>query len=836
MDALQIFRSPIRLGSREWDTGDSSGAQFLQFELPQAFVSNPTFHQLMLRTYVFYKPDIKVTLQINATPQHMGLLRLWYDPFTQYSATHQPPNFYNGKPDVKTANVFTTSGQPHQDVQASDSSPADLHIRFEHPQTCLTTNSVDPISNMGRIGVMVINPLESAPTSSTSVTVQMWIQFVGCDVAVPIWDHTPVIPALQQSDDVVINMDSGDTDISAPTGSYVVPPAADVPSDSYGPPPSANQPRAWWEKGLGILAGIGGTIWNGVTGNWGGAMRSGIDTVKEIGNLFMDKPSDPMRSVNNMIFPIPPLAHTQGVGGYVRLDAAPIGGYTEIDFSSSDPIEHKLASLMKIPMMIYRFDWPATAAPGTQLMRIPVTPSVCGYDDYEGMFRYSDGTLSGDAKAKYRLRYPTYLSKFSSFFRFWSGSIQYKFQFITTSLHTGKVICTFIPNNYTDPTTQTLPQQTCAQTVEFDVRGQQNFTFSPSWQSSMARKMWYDWTSVSAEADDRAILGWIEIRVTGRLTTTNSIPGTVHCNVWASAGDDFFCETLMHDPFSFPAGYPVMTTIPPPVSFKSEDEDDFVAIQQAGDEAPSYSIAPGTEKSNNMKKMFPSQMTNQAVGDVRDLCRRANYMGIFPVVLKPVTPTGLFRGEITWLNNPVYTDGASNYENILPLAEMIPPNPSQNMMANVATSFVFYSGAIDWTFIPYTAKAAIHLKATYYPLRQDDLDAKNSYVKTGNGSFGSLPAHMTIVSQQGALQVTTPFTSNYQQLAIQTTALYDSEVYTSGDLFLELTTCDTTGLTPGEVEGTFVAYIEVYKAFGDDARFSWAVAPGLEYSFLEPLP
>ncbi len=839
MDPHQIFKSPVRLASYQWTTGDAVGTQFLRYRLPEAFLLNNTFHELLLRTYVFYKPNIKITIQVNATPQHMGLLRLWYDPFNQYKAVPSPAPVYSGRPAQKNPNVWTTSGQPHADLQACDSSPVDLPIPYEHPQICLTTNSIDPITNMGTFGVMIINALECPPTSTSSVTVQMWMSFDDVELAVPIWNHTPTIPAIQQSGgDVVITMDPTDTDIPSENGAFV---DAQDPGGSYGPPAQSKPDRAWWEKGLSLLGGIGGTIWNGITGNWGGAVRSGIDAAKSLGDLLMDKPSDPLRAVNNMVFPLPPLAHTQGVGGHVRLDAAPMGGYTNIDFSSRDPMEMKMKEIMSVPMMALRFDWSDSQAPGITLRRFPVTPSLCNYDIVSGPFENDDGSPN-PTPGSYIQRTPTYLSKVSSLFRFWSGSIKYHFQFITTSLHTGKVMVTFIPNNYSSPETQTLQQQSCAQSAVFDVAGQKNFDFSPKWVSAEPRKSWYDWSTVDYSLlDDRTIYGWIEIKVVGQLTVTNAIPNTVHCNVYISAGDDFFCEELFHNPFSFPVGYPVRTTyVPPPPG-------PIPAIQQS-DDNPKYLANDASQPLNNMRSTKPSQMTNQAIGDIRDACRRANYLGIFRIPMTQTLTgttagTGMWRGVLQFRTDPVTTDAASNIQAQAPLGVTVgldvgKPNPQQNLMSYISDMFVFWSGGIDFTFIPYTGgSTGVHLKAYNYPVYIDDID-RLAVVKDGFGLFGSLAAHKTILGQQRALQVTSPFTTNYNQCALlsDVAAEYQEEVYTSGVVTLEATCSTNEGFV--EIEGGTHPYllVEVYKTLGDDGRFSWLVAPGEEWTFRSASP
>jgi hypothetical protein len=213
------------------------------------------------------------------------------------------------------------------------------------------------------------------------------------------------------------------------------------------------------------------------------------------------------------------------------------------------------------------------------------------------------------------------------------------------------------------------------------------------------------------------------------------------------------------------------------------------------------------------------------------------------VEMKPLLTTtneqsGLWRGTLTFFNNPVYTGAASNVENSAPLGGLVAPglvepNPQQNILSYVSDLFVFYSGGVDFTFIPYTTgQTGLHVKATYYPGLSDDID-RVPLQQISNGSYGSLASHMTVSGQQRALQVTAPFTSNYNQLALLTDfgTVYDEEVYTSGVVLLEITASSTEGMLPSPSPTTNpLVLVEVYKTLADDGRFSWLTAPGREWT------
>jgi len=835
MDPREIFFSPIRLGSYEWTTATAAGTQFFQYLVPEIFIDQATFHKSLLEMYVFFKPTVKLTLEINATPQHMGLLCFWYDPFNQFADTATVPPTYNGKPTPKMPNIFTTSMQPHVYIQAADSNKVDLTIPFEHPQTCLTTNSADPITNMGKINTMIVSPLEAPASSSSSVTVQLWLQFESCELSFPEYPHTAQIPTLlceaQSGEEFVEGTQNGD--IVTPmgedmtSGSYLKIGGAE---GSYGPPKQSSS-GSWWSRGISVLGGMAGTAFNAITGNWGGAITSGIKTLIDFGGFFMDKPTQVLRAVNNMLYAIPALGHVKGVDGSVRLDACQVGGYLPVGISTNDPMEQKFHNLMRIPSMFYKFDWADTQAPGTVLMTIPVTPGVCNYETIADTAYYADGT---PGNGTYIRKDPTFLSQFSSFFRFYSGTMKYGFKFVTTGLHTGKVAVTFIPNNYSNRGTETFSQATCATTEIFDVAGERDFSFTPPWMSALPRKTWYDWSVIPyGDVDDRTILGWVTVRVAARLTTTNAIPGTVHCFVFISAADDFFCESLMRQPFQTVAGNRVLTSSDAPTTLECEP--------QAGEEAE-HTIDPGSGRVADDASVQPTFMTNVQVGDVRDACRRANLLGIFPIQLyEPISnpgqsTEGLYGGSLTFHSNPVWTGAACNTAGI---PSLVPVNPDQDMMAAVMSSFVFYSGGINFTFIPYTSNNNIVLQAAYYPLQTDDIDRLPITLQTPFLQT-SLASHLTLCGQQRALQVSCPYTSNYQQLAIQSNNTYQDEVYTSGQVTLSVSATDVAGLPryPNPDTGTPTVYVAVYRTFGDDGRVSWPVAPASTWTCtnITPIP
>jgi hypothetical protein len=817
IDNKRMLMSEIRYDSFQWSTSQAAGTNFLVKNLPDIFAQVASFHRTALRTYCFYRPTLTLRLQVNATPQHMGLLRLWWDPMSQYALTSSdfsargnlaPPANAIGQISPKDPNIFATSGQPCVELQASNSSPVTLTIPFEHLLDCLTTNSADVVDFMGRLSVQIVSPLDCPSTSSQAVTVQLWGS-LQCDLHVPIWEHDPIIP-------------SGFT--------YLEPQADD----------GAGTGSNWWSSALSLGKGVAGTIWNATTGNWNGALKTGLGTFNEAAGLFMDKPNDPLRATHNMVHPFPPLAHCQGVGGGVRLDATPEGGYTETNFTTTSPAELSLYHIARQPMMFRTIHWSASQAPGTRIERIPVTPMLGNWSNVD-TYLSSSTNCAQAANATSVIGFNhTYLSYVSSLFQYWSGSITFKFKFVTTQFHTGRVLVTYIPNNMPEDTTLSLSELTSANSKTFDVAGDKEFTFTAPYYSPMARKSVYPWAETSdSQIDDRFISGWLEMRVIGSLTTTNAVPETVPVFVYISAGPDFFLEGVKRGPFWTPDGdqiispyIPLSTPGPFSLEAQADDEDELV---------------------NNTSTVQPRQLTNSKIRVVQDVGRRLVPLHTPAVKMEPKNVQ--FFDPLTPDTKYIVNSGFFGYvsydvnPSVMGAFSLLPPegwntrytdffSSGQDLPSVLSKLFVFWSGSIEYLFIPQIpTEVPMSMKAVFWPgytddVRLGDLSLEANFAKT-QGCLGSLPVHETVVNQQRAFQVSVPYYSNFNQLLVQSTRTTDPTLFTSGKLIVQFwmgSDANLYSVTEGVATSKFFP-CEVKRALGDDFRFSYLVAPPREIAF-----
>lgn len=80
------------------------------------------------------------------------------------------------------------------------------------------------------------------------------------------------------------------------------------------------------------------------------------------------------------------------------------------------------------------------------------------------------------------------MSVISSMFRYWRGSIEFKFDIIASQFHTGRLLCAYIPAFSGDSSSITLAQARNSPHVEFSLQDATNFTFTVPFISD---KVWW---------------------------------------------------------------------------------------------------------------------------------------------------------------------------------------------------------------------------------------------------------------------------------------------------------------------------------------------------------
>lgn len=509
--AKQQLMKPMQLGQFDWSITQAVGTNIYEGTLPDV-LGTPENGSLLTRTlrmYAFYKIAPCFRIQINATQFHQGQLICSFDPFGMSDSS---PTIGIGD----SYNIVSATGFPHVRIMASESEAVELKIPYIHPRSFLTTNNDSVYNTLGTFRISVLNALRAAEGSSSTVSVTLWVYAIDAEVHVPIFDHTPLLNAVEPTMDVVENLaQNGMGYFSKLTSGEISVTEALKSGVSYGQQLGGNL-----VKGFGQAKNMLG---NFVTGNWGQALRDGQGLIDTLGDVLgFDYPSNPLSSPKN-ISPLENLAVGRGVSRSQRLAIDPYSMHMlEDDIASESLKAMDLKSVIKIPMLVAQFSLTTTDSREAELWETPVHPQIC---PYVGVF--------GDDS----LQQPTYLSYVSNGFSYWNGGIKFDIEIIATHFHSGKLLFSYCPNgesNFSyDDAANSLPN------AVLDIQQTSHLTFIVPYTSSTPMKSTIFLTDSEEAYQVDAIIGTLKCFVQNTLSAASNVSPSIDVNIYMSAADDF---------------------------------------------------------------------------------------------------------------------------------------------------------------------------------------------------------------------------------------------------------------------------------------------------------
>jgi len=806
MSNLDILKNPVLVNSVSWTVATQTpGFQLYSATIPGIFESIPNFQQLMLQTYTYFKPTVKVHFQMNSTKFHLGKLIAFYDPFESMLAT------IGSAPVNRLVNIYSATGQPNAILDAGYNNSIALEIPFEHILAYLTTNSRERSPQMGTVYLLVLNQLAAATGAPQEVTVNTLVSC--CDVAM----HLPIMP---HTIDLTMRHESAKEEGKTSTKET---PKKEAPvkkkeQGGFG---------AVFDNIVDVGKGGVGAVWNVITGNWSKAAKSAGEGFSSLGNLLgqfsLDKPADPLIKVGNHLSLVSPLAHMQGVDTSVRLAAAPMGGYLDTTFSAAPKEESQISEIIATKMMFKQLTWSDSQTPGTLLQSFIVGPS----------FNYAVPASPVYTQTGFSAIIPTFLGYFSSFFEFWHGSIAFRFDFAATQFHSGRIIAVFMPNSSTTPISPiSLQQLTNNPYFIFDLMEQKSFEVTIPYVSSTPRKRCVNPTNPNTFLQDELAIGTLNLFVYTELNHPDNVAGTIPFNCYVGAGNDFRYEVPRIDPDFYMAEDNLPQPPPPP-----EDEIEFIRHE--------VEVLPlrteDRESQNTMVKgagyVTDSSHFLEEINDVRDLARRYCFYAK-PELIWTLNPTNSgipgFKEYYSGIQLPVrpgYIKNQPTYGAV--------PYVSGKVFSNcMAQIFAMWSGSMRYKFVPFNSRTdATQYRATYLfnTVTTSDVISStyNALTQVGSRDAG-YPLHITNVSQDASLEVETPFYSYYNQCLTRLPTIavtnYDDQVVQPG---LIAFTGDTFSLAgyPVDTADPVKTYnpVNIYQAIGDDFKFRFLVSPPIVY-------
>jgi hypothetical protein len=767
-DVKDLLRQEIKYGSFLWDINNGQGAELYSINVPEIFNSLSSIHKLQFNTFQFYRFNPTLRVQVNTTKFNSGRLMVVWDPLSSMSPD---PTAYN-RATTHTNHLCQCSGFPNVQIDAKDSNSAFITIPFEHiiSYFSASSNPVDTTLPLGTIRIMCMNQLTAPDDASSSVSVNVYLK---CE----------------------------DIEFHVPTRPHNVSFQAEGPMDSI---------KSTLSTGKGILNNV-------KTGNFSGA-ASGLSGLLK--SFSLDKPAKPEAKIGNCLATVDPMAHMKGVVDTPRLAATAVGGYLEESFTKAPPAELMINEIISKPTFVGSFKWRADQPENTVLVTIPVTPNLRTYSE---QWSYKNTLFEYPALGQTYLtnqfrHYPSYVGVFSNMFEYWSGSLDYRFDVVSTSFHTGRLMFTFEPCVAPDPIDPSISDNAFSNSPYqmFDLHESASTSFKTNFVSSTPRKR-CDMPLTGVKIDDNTVLGYLRVIVTSRLVAPERITQEVDVNCWISAGEDFrFTVPRLNNNVMLTTDYDKIAVSPGAFNFEAEGpelptESD---ISSRTSDPKNY---PGLVKGN---PMIPNaDPFGEEVNSVLDLARRYCRTHEIAIILsrQPFSNTVMGYGEYSIVTTPAAGQNTD-----------IKTIDSLSFMKFLSGMYVFWSGSLRYQILPFVDRTQNMLHTlTFVPDFTTNLSTEGTESATSTAALvnSSYPSIIWNSSQDSSMQVEVPFYSKFNQCAItpKDTSGMDQVYYDSfftGKLVHRFMLPDETTTLPSKT-----LYIILNSSIGDDFKYRFLVAP-----------
>lgn len=384
-----------------------------------------------------------------------------------------------GSGSLARLNPVDISVNEHVTLFANSSSSAHLDIPYVSPVNYLDVKiSGDALlSSLGTLYLVVWNQLAASTSSVSSITVSMFASLPNSEFKVP---RLQVFPSLFEAQGLLTPFDS------------IIKPLGDMAA-----------------SGLSSLTG--GLIPKKI-------FSDGIDLVRGITGL--DNPSNYMSGAPAVFDSVGPMNYAVGETYLEKLTPFPgMVAVTSTSDVSSRKDEMSFDFLRSRLSYLGSFDITTSDPAGKVLAHFPVNP-IC----------------TDIGRSTYQ---PTLLGYISMPFQFWQGSLKFHFEFAATSMQTCKLFVAFNPGVYA-PVAMSLQEITSQYGMTIDLaQGGNTFDLEVPY---IAPTPFLEVPHNNAEVTGTTIfntVGMIHVLVLNKLVSPNSLPTTINCNVYISAGENF---------------------------------------------------------------------------------------------------------------------------------------------------------------------------------------------------------------------------------------------------------------------------------------------------------
>lgn len=537
-DLQKMLNRENLVGAFQWSLTDVVGSELsisgtgsAPTDVPQDLLKNDIVTAPFLRFQWMRFDKCNVRFQITASRFHQGRLLAYYVPTMLPKSNVGPAGIYGPTRATQVQHCF---------LDPANGFVGDMEIPFRY-----TKGFIDLVFGdvLGQLRVQVLNGLQAASGSSTSVEVKVFVSFEGTHFRVPRPGGASfeTLSALAKRSGAAVltkNEIEEHKNLLAERDKLRKQLAKSVDQAQklketiavIRKRPESDDDVIVVEYQSGTFASMGSGI--------GGEIDKIIEDVlpKEVTGLIagisLDKPA---------VTEYPEiLAHkdaqymspTRGVEKLERMTAEPSAMYITTDQFGDNVDEMDMKFLLKKPTFLTRFNWSSTQTVGTVLYDAVVSPT-----------HFQDITNFGSVPKE-----PTPLTALANLFTFWRGGFVLMFQIIGTAFHEGRLdFCnhpgtTNVPSDYATSVSQYVNSQTIRNTNN-TVEVRIPFHSDTPW-----KRVWFGENLSDTVATDRVrsmdyVTGSFSVRVAVPLKNPNNVANNVDVNVFICAADDFQFHT-----------------------------------------------------------------------------------------------------------------------------------------------------------------------------------------------------------------------------------------------------------------------------------------------------
>ncbi len=606
----EILSRKYRVATATWNTATAKGA-LITLSFPDALFAIANVAS-KLESFQYFRAGVEFEVKVNSTPMHVGALQISYLPFCK-------------EPNQHALHYVQRSGNHSSILSASAANSVKGVIPWINPRKALITTDYYS-GEIGMLWVDVLVPLDGAGGTVPDVTVSVFASFHKPEVYGYSQPITPAIHVMSEQEELMEEMkeqfrkenNMGARRTRKPwTRVKIEDPKIQGKDLVTTEAAKAAQKKDESSTG-GILQTVKSVVHTADSFLSSEEMQTMIRLASAGASLIgLSKPevTAPVTPVYN--FPCRNLMHTDGVEYSVNMSAAIDAKVdNQVSFVGSDGPNMTILDLIRKPFIVAEFSFNQATAVGAEIFKINAEPSVV----------WNDGGVPT------RTYYPGYLAYVAGFFKYWRGSIKFRFHFFTSAFVTSRVRITHNPTGATIPTIESFGGDVVSEIV--DIKGDTIIDITVPYLQSAPYRSVSGFTA--PDIYSAGLMSALQVSLLNEVTGMDAVGDmTVYCVVYMAAGEDFRFSRYVNAEYSDFTVDPLMGFIEDPQVQGFDDKlYKYIDDQLYGEIEDPQIQGLDEEFDVPFKGLVPAKLSveERAVapehfGNIRELCHRYSFVG-----------------------------------------------------------------------------------------------------------------------------------------------------------------------------------------------------------------